>query len=92
MSELSNGHQPEAIELSEQELDEISGGFDFVLSIGIFEQSQEGFSQENNSSTSSQLTRTSFFGLQISCTGLQSINDVIAIFEAVAGWLQRRSL
>jgi bacteriocin-like protein len=88
MSELFNGHQTEPIELTEQELANISGGFDFVLSIGLFEQSEGYSSQENGLST--QSARTSFSGIQIACTGLQSINDVIAIFEAVAGWLQRR--
>jgi hypothetical protein len=89
MSELSNEHSTEPIELTEQELADISGGFDFVLSIGLFEQS-EGCSSQENSSSTSQSARTSFSGIQIACTGLQSINDVIAIFEAVAGWLQRR--
>lgn len=76
----------DSVELSQQELDEISGGIDLYFSTAMFEQIDE-FSQtvssSNGCSTSSvtQSSRTSFSTFQFFGSGFESVNDAISFLK-----------
>jgi hypothetical protein len=83
---LSN--QP--VELSQQELDEVSGGIDLYFSTVMFEQIDE-FSAQTVSSgdgcgatSVSQSSRTSFSSFQFFGSGFESFGDALSFLKGIS--------
>jgi hypothetical protein len=93
MSNSENSDAP--VELSYEELAEISGGIDIIFSSSMFEQSDSLFVQDTCSgeSTSSSITkssRTSASTFQFIGLGFESVNDILAVFAGLAQLFGRR--
>jgi hypothetical protein len=78
------------IELSAQELEEISGGIDFYLSGSIFEQ-QLSFSRPRRRSRHSQGSlRTFSSAFQFGGSGFTSVEDILAVLRGLNALFGRR--
>lgn len=78
-----------SVELSPQELDEISGGINLYFSTAMFEQIDE-FSQTISSSDGcgassvSQSSRTSFSAFQFFGSGFESVGDALSFLKGIS--------
>ncbi|MBD1858032.1 MULTISPECIES: hypothetical protein [Leptolyngbya] len=84
--------QRDLSELSEVELDQISGGIDIFLSGSFFDQqvnfSQRGRRRRKNSQGSSSSLASAF---QFAGSGFNSVEDVLAVLRGLANLFGRRS-
>lgn len=82
------------VELSEQALDEISGGIDLYFSSSMFEQ-VESFSAEaidsdsGCSSSMSKSSRTSFSSFQFFGSGFESVGDALKFLKGLSSLFGR---
>ncbi|BAY81263.1 hypothetical protein NIES267_07390 [Calothrix parasitica NIES-267] len=79
------------IELSESELDDVSGGIDIFFSGSMFEQndiysvdSVEVGNQESNSSPILKSSHTSSSAFQVAILGIDSMSDAMGFFKGFA--------
>jgi bacteriocin-like protein len=93
---MSNSENPDApIELSNEELAEISGGIDIIFSGSMFEQSdslliQDTCSSESTNSSLTKSSRTSASTFQFVGLGFESVNDILAVFAGLAQLFGKR--
>lgn len=84
----------ESVELSQQELDEVSGGIDLYFSSQMFEQIEEFSSQSiqsdsGSSSSVSQSSRTSFSSFQFFGSGFDSVGDALKFLKGITSLFGR---
>lgn len=78
------------VELSPQELDQVSGGIDLYFSTTMFEQidqfSAQSVSSGDGCSASSvtQSSRTSFSSFQFFGSGFESVNDALSFLKGIS--------
>lgn len=91
---MSDDHNssPTQIELSEEELEEISGGISFFLSGSIFDQqmsfSQRGRRKRRNSQGSSNTFSSAF---QFGGSGFNSVEDLLNVLRSLSSLFGRRN-
>jgi hypothetical protein len=77
-------------ELSESELDRISGGIDIFLSGSIFDQ-KLSFSPQNRRRRSRGSSNTFSSAFQFAGSGFNSVEDVLAVLRGLASLFGRRT-
>lgn len=80
---------PVTIELSDQELDSISGGIDLMLSGSFFEQTDAVFAQDGSGGCGQgksfgRASKTTASAFQLVGSGFESVNDILAVLAGFA--------
>lgn len=83
--------EPKLEALSEQELEEVSGGIDIYFSASMFEQSEEFLAQQTTSdsccSSSTSIAKSSYTfasTFQFIGSGFESVNDALSFLAGLA--------
>lgn len=90
---MDNNDQTESLtELSEAELDQVSGGINIFLSGSFFDQ-QLSFSRQGRRGrrTSQGASNTSSSAFQFAGSGFNSVEDVLAVLRGLASLFGRRN-